>query len=272
MPEGHTIHRLARNLLRDLKGCTVVASSPQGRFTEGAAVLDGARILRTDALGKHLFVDAEPVEGPPVTLHVHLGLFGRFRRHRTPGPEPKGALRLRLAGPEWTWDLSGPTACSLMGDDEIAGLTARLGPDPLRSDSDAGRFVTRAGRSRTAIGALLMDQSVVAGVGNVYRSELCFRLGIDPRVPGRDLDEAQLRVLWADAAALLRVGVRLGRIVTVDPNELDPDGPPRTPAGLRRDERLYVYRRHQCLRCGGPVEWFDLANRRAYACGVDQAR
>lgn len=272
MPEGHTIHRLARNLARDLAGRPVTASSPQGRFVAGAGRLDGAVIIGTDALGKHLFLDAEPPDGPPVGLHVHLGLFGRFRRSRTPGPEPRGALRLRLTGADWTWDLSGPTACDLIDDDDRSALLARLGPDPLRADADAERFVARAQRSRTAIGTLLMDQSVIAGVGNVYRSELCFRLGIDPRVPGRDVGEDRLRLLWADAATLLRLGVRLGRIVTVDPTELDPDGPPRTAASLRKAERVYVYRRHECLRCGHPVEWFDLANRRVYACPVEQAR
>jgi formamidopyrimidine-DNA glycosylase len=270
VPEGHTIHRLARDLRRDLAGRPVAASSPQGRFADGAAAFDGSTLATTDAVGKHLFLRFD--DPPETLLHVHLGLFGKLRRARTGALAPRDAIRLRLEGPEWSWDLSGPTACELIDDDGFELLRDRLGPDPLRRDADPERFVARAGRSARAIGALLLDQTVIAGVGNVYRSELCFRHGIDPRVPGRDLDPDLLRDLWDDTVALLAIGVRLGRIVTVDPADAAVTPTRKTAAGLTRDQRLYVYRRQSCLRCGAPVEWFDLANRRAYACPVEQSR
>jgi len=276
VPEGHTIHRLARDLRRDLSGRAVSASSPQGRFAGGAASFDGSTLTATDAVGKHLFLRFDDrtgsTDGPESLLHIHLGLFGKLRRVRAPADPARDAIRLRLEGSEWTWDLSGPTACELIDDDGLDRLRDRLGPDPLRADADPKRFVARAGSSRRPIGSLLLDQAVIAGVGNVYRSELCFRHGIDPRVPGRQLDPDVLHDLWDDAVALLNIGVRLGRIVTVDPADACVQPARSTAARLTRDQRLYVYRRQSCLRCGAPVEWFDLANRRAYACPVEQPR
>jgi len=270
MPEGHTIHRLARELRRDLRGRTLEVSSPQGRFAHGAEVLDGAALAKAWAHGKHLFLELDPPEAPPERLHIHLGLFGKFRRRATPAPEPYGAVRLRFAGPEWTWDLSGPTACELLDDDGRDRILARLGPDPLRPRTDPEPFISAVTRSKRSIGVLLMDQSVIAGVGNVYRSELCFRHGIDPRRRGVDLDRDTVAAMWDDTVALLTVGVRLGRIVTVDPDDPCLETPRTTMAKLPRADRLYVYRRQHCRRCDAPVEWFELANRRVYACPVEQ--
>ena len=81
----------------------------------GAEVLDGAVLTKAWAHGKHLFLELDAPTGPE-RLHIHLGLFGKFRRHRSPAADPVGEIRLRFAGPEWTWDLSGPTACELLDD------------------------------------------------------------------------------------------------------------------------------------------------------------
>ncbi|HMR97385.1 MAG TPA: hypothetical protein PKE05_17760 [Microthrixaceae bacterium] len=94
MPEGHIIHRLAREIRSTLDGAPVLASSPQGRFADGAAVIDRHRLVRTDAWGKYLFCDF----GTGEILHVHLGLIGKFRRRSTPPPDPVGIVRLRLVG------------------------------------------------------------------------------------------------------------------------------------------------------------------------------
>lgn len=249
MPEGHTIHRLARRLGRDIAGRTVRASSPQGRFADGAAELDGRRAEATEAHGKHLLVRFE--EG--LTLHVHLGLFGRMQRRRDPAAEPRGAVRLRLATDRVAWDLRGPTACRLVDAGEVAALLARLGPDPLRPDDDPADALERIGRSRRAIGDLLLDQSIVAGIGNVYRCEILHLLGIAPRRPGRDTTPEERREMWRLAGELMEEGVRLGRIVTVP--QPDPDG-----------ARLHVYRRSECLSCGGPVTREPLGARPVHWC------
>lgn len=257
MPEGHTIHRLARTLLRDLRGDALRASSPQGRAVELAAAIDDTRLEQTDAHGKHLLARFSSGD----TVHVHLGLYGRVGRRRSPALEPRGLIRLRLEGERWTEDLSGPTACERLDPAQEAALLARLGPDPLRADADPERFAANLARRRIGIGAALLDQSVIAGVGNVYRAEALHALGMDPRRPARDLRAEEVDLLWATVARMLSDGVREGRIRTVE----------RVPGRrLRRGEAVHVYRQSACRACGGPVERFEQAARTMYACAACQ--
>lgn len=257
MPEGHTIHRAARDQGRLLAGHAVAATSPQGRFTAGAAAIDGRTLDGVDAHGKHLFYRFDG----PLLLHVHLGLFGTFRTHRGEAPEPRGAIRLRLVVPDVAIDLRGPTACELMDPADEATLLARLGPDPLRDDADPERAWARIHRSRRAIGALLMDQSVIAGVGNVYRAEALHVMGIHPMRAGRDVGRDEFDALWRTIDTMLHDGVRSGRIVTVSAADA---GKPRS--RLRRGERTYVYRQPSCRRCGAKITPWELEGRRAWAC------
>ena len=103
MPEGHTIHRLARDHRTWWQGEPLALTSPQGRFADGARMLDQCVLEGVDAVGKHLLY-----RFGDTTLHVHLGLFGRFRSYRVP-PRPGGSVRLRMAGadPQWTYLLIG---------------------------------------------------------------------------------------------------------------------------------------------------------------------
>lgn len=244
-------------------GQPVAADSPQGRFDDGARLIDGRVLAETDAWGKHLFHRYDDV-----WLHVHLGLYGTFRDGLLPAPDPRGALRLRLLGAGHWLELRGPTACEVLTDDERASILGRLGPDPLRRRPDIDAFVSRVVRSRSAIGTMLMDQAVVAGVGNVYRAEALFRQRLDPFRPGREHDAAQLRTLWDDLVVLLRAGVRAGRIVTTVPDD-------RTrPAGRpRRVDAHYVYGRAglPCRVCTTPVLDRQVAARRLFWCPVCQA-
>lgn len=261
MPEGHTIHRLARDQRRDLVGRPVRASSPQGRFGAGAEVLDGATPTRIEAFGKHLFHHYDSGD----SLHVHLGLIGKFDRCSTPPPEPVGEVRLRLEGSDHTWDLRGPMICALVGPDQVDAVIGKLGPDPLRRDASPARFVDRVRRSPKPIAALLLDQTVVAGIGNVFRAEMLFLAGIDPETPGRSLCEEQVAELWTLARELLRAGVRRNRIVTVRPDELD--GPV---SRVTRAEATYVYHREICRRCGSTIQQLEIAGRRIDRCPTCQ--
>lgn len=261
MPEGHTIHRLARDQRRDLIGRPVRASSPQGRFAEGAARLDGAIPQRVDAWGKHLFHTFATGD----VLHVHLGLIGTFARRASPPPPPVGAVRLRLAGEAATWDLSGPMICAIVTPGDVEAISARLGPDPLRGDADPHRFVERVQRSRTPIGGLLLDQYVIAGIGNVFRAEVLWALGIDPARPGRDLSTEEVRAIWDWLHRQLALGLRRNRIVTVDPKALG-----TTVARISRQDAVAVYHRLDCTRCGGPVRRLAVAGRRIDACPTCQ--
>ncbi|MEY2446090.1 MAG: endonuclease, partial [Ilumatobacteraceae bacterium] len=91
MPEGHTIHRIAIDHSAILRGKSVAVSSPQGRFAADAALIDGVRLRRIEAYGKHLFYSwSNGLVG-----HVHLGLFGRFRVHRGNAPSDAPTVRMR---------------------------------------------------------------------------------------------------------------------------------------------------------------------------------
>ena len=167
MPEGHTIRRLALDLNKTLKPGPVAASSPQGPFSEGAAHLDGKRLIDADSWGKHLFCE---FKGAPL-LHIHLGLIGKLRQFPA-DREVEGAIRLRLIGEEKLWDLTGPMVCSLIDDDDQHVIIDKLGPDPLRTDSDPEVFAERLSRRRIPIAAALLDQKVIAGIGTVSYTHL----------------------------------------------------------------------------------------------------
>ena len=257
MPEGHTIHRIARDQFAALGHHAVSVTSPQGRFAGGAALVDGTVLDGIDAWGKHLFYR---FDGGGV-IHVHLGLFGRFFAvDAAPAEEGLRQVRLRLVGPEGGFDLTGPTACELIDAPEVKAITDRLGPDPLRPGADPGRAWAKLSRRRTPIGVAIMDQSVVAGVGNVFRAESLYVHGIHPERPSETLERPEWDALWATLAKMLRAGLRSGRIVTV---------PRRDPAA--RDGRTrYVYRQEHCGRCSTAIRRWDLAGRWAYACETCQ--
>jgi endonuclease VIII len=264
VPEGHTIHRLARHHKAVFGGRPVRVSSPQGRFVDGAAILDGRILQTTDAYGKHLF---HRFDGDR-WLHIHLGLYGKFSEGPLPAPRPWGALRLRFEGDATYADLRGPTQCELVTPREKTAIAERLGPDPLRRNADGDRAGARIARSRVAIGALLMDQSVLAGVGNVYRAEVLYRAGVNPYRMGRDLGSETWSAMWDDLRTLMRDGLRRGRIITTLP--ADRDSPGRR---VLRDDAHYVYRRAglPCRRCGTEIRTAVMVARNLFWCPVCQA-
>ena len=264
MPEGHTIHRIAKDHAPLLVDRDVIVTSPQGRFEAGAARLTGRRVERIEAHGKHLFQWWTGGEA----LHIHLGLFGKFRvANAATARQPTGATRVRWQTAATTIDLAGPNACELLGPDEVAAIVGRLGPDPLHADADAGSALRRIAASRRPIGDLLLDQAVLAGVGNVYRAEALFVNAIWPERSGSTLSDDELQALWSTVAAMLRQGVRDNRIVTVDPRELG-----STKAKLPAGKATYVYKRDFCLRCATAIVALDLGGRSCYACPSCQRR
>jgi len=258
MPEGHTIHRAARDHEEALGGQLVKVSSPQGRF-DVAALVDPngcARLRGVEAHGKHLFYFFGHGRGRSRIVHVHLGLFGKFYRRRTPAPPPRATTRLRLEGEKTTLDLVGPTASDIVTSKQVRAITDRLGPDPLRKDADPATFFARVARTRTPIGALLLDQSVISGVGNVYRAEVLHLVGVHPETPGNAIPLERVRAMWRLASRLLRRGVEEKRIVTTDIH--------------RRGERTHVYGRKVCASCKGDVLTYTLRARRVHYCRTCQ--
>ncbi|WP_030226305.1 Fpg/Nei family DNA glycosylase [Actinoalloteichus caeruleus] len=263
MPEGHTLHRLARRHRELFVGAPVEVTSPQGRFAAEASRLDGRVLVAAEAHGKHLL---HRYEAAPV-VHIHLGLYGTFTEGARPAPEPVGQVRLRLVGGDHWTDLRGPNTCRLLDDHEVDALVDRLGPDPLRPDADPERAWARMSRSGRSVAALLLDQSVLAGAGNVYRAEVLFRHGVDPMTPGRLIDRELWEALWKDLVDLMADGVRTGRIDTVA-EEHEPHRMGRPPRQDRHGGEVYVYRRdgQPCLVCGVEVRMRDLGGRKLYWC------
>lgn len=339
MPEGHSVHRIARQFDRNLVGHVLQASSPQGRFAEGAAVISGREATQVRAVGKQMFLEFDG----DVWLRVHLGMYGawdfagdivadptiasangrmgqtnqrgtvlpdgalpadpvwdaagensltsigaprRTRVHvrmseQTTGlgqddddqwpPPVVGQVRLRLLSEVTCADLRGPTACELRTADEVIATIAKLGPDPLVDDPREGeeRFTATVRRKPTSIALLLMDPSVVSGIGNVYRAELLFRARLNPHTPGRDVPEDVVRALWRDWSELLVVGVETGQMMTMD--DLDPAA--WRAAMASRDDRHWVYHRAglPCRVCGTSIVVEELATRKLYWCPNCQA-
>ena len=327
MPEGHSVHRIARQFDRNFVGREVLASSPQGRFAEGASVLNGREAVEVRAVGKQMFLAFDG----DVWLRVHLGMYGawdfageieidptiasangrmgqtnqrgtdldlvmddagenslssigaprRARVHvrmseQTRGlgddvtddwpPPIVGQVRLRLLTSVTSADLRGPTACELQSPDEVQATIAKLGPDPLVDDLATGeeRFVAAVRRKPTPIGLLLMDQSVVSGIGNVYRAELLYRALLDPHTPGKLVPEELVREIWRDWARLLVIGVETGQMMTMD--DLDPEAYRRAMAS--RDDRHWVYHRAglPCRVCGTEIVLEEMGARKLYWC------
>lgn len=315
MPEGHSVHRIARQFTANFDGRVVRASSPQGRFADGAARLDGLVMHETFAVGKQMFSRFD--DG--LWLRVHLGIYGawdftgqvtttlgqtgeysrkhpsvrvedsrgetslasigaprrtrlRMAEHESEGelaqwpPEPVGQVRLRLLTDATCADLRGPTACEVLDEAQVDAQIAKLGPDPLvhRGKRAEQRFVDAVTRRRTPIGILLMDQSVVAGIGNVYRAEILYRAGIDPHRPGASITVDEARALWADWTKLLRIGVEVGQMMTIDGLR----GQRRLDALRNREDRHWVYGRagEPCRRCGTPIALEEMQARKLYWC------
>ncbi|MEV0615213.1 DNA-formamidopyrimidine glycosylase family protein [Nonomuraea sp. NPDC050404] len=240
------IHRHAREQHAALAGHVLRAAGPQGRFD--ARPYDGRLLRSVEAVGKHLLYHFD--DAPAV--HVHLGMRGIFLRHDDPDTPPRGGTRLRLATDEAAYDLIAPIRCEGLSAPDVAALRASLGPDPLRSDASAHDAVRRLTAFRGAVGAAVLDQKVWAGIGNAWRAELLFLVGLHPGA--RDVDASVAGRLWEAAGTYMALGRDAGQVVS------DPAAP---------DER-WVYKRERCRRCGAAVRTWQLASRTAYACPLDQ--
>ncbi|WP_420178259.1 Fpg/Nei family DNA glycosylase [Paenarthrobacter sp. TA1.8] len=290
MPEGHSVHRLARQFQDVFGGRCLDVSSPQGRFAVGAELLTGHAMVEATAHGKQLFLRFDH----ELFLHVHLGLYGAWsfggdssftgassigapRRigEREAGPSsddgdyagpppPVGAVRVRLVSGHGWADLRGATTCAAITAAEAAAVLARLGPDPLHNRrGDREEFIRRLRRRKTAVALLLMDQSVLAGVGNIYRAEVLFRQAVDPWTPGSSIDAETAGRLWDDTVDTMSDGVRDGRIVTTPPTLWTGGGAVAPDADAH-----FVYKRDgmPCRACGTLVGMTEIGARKLYWC------
>ncbi|PNH01897.1 hypothetical protein TSOC_012173 [Tetrabaena socialis] len=247
MVEGHQCHRVAAAHRKLLLGRAFQARSPNGRFREGAQAINGKQLERIEVHGKNLFyffapghaaaaagpaaAPAPPAPPPPstVVLHFHFGMSGAFRTMALPGLEPTPTTRLELVNK----DLGVVAHLSAMTVDHGAldfyeSKAALLGPDPLREDADKELLWAKVTRSRKSIGLVLMDQSMIAGVGNIYRAEILFKAAVHPETPAAAITREQFDRIWYHCVDLLQQGFVGGSIITVDPEEAEVLGRPWT--------------------------------------------
>ncbi|MET1232845.1 MAG: DNA-formamidopyrimidine glycosylase family protein [Candidatus Limnocylindrales bacterium] len=244
MPEGDTLFRTAAVLRDILLGRTLV--SARGR--PGGAQLErlvGGRFLRVESIGKHLLIDVDR----GLSLHTHLGLHGSWHRYRTGEPWRRGANRAVAV-------LEVPGAVAVCFDAPTVDLIETralglhpvlraLGPDLVTSevatDALVGRL--RALPPETPVGEALLDQRVMAGLGNVYRSEVCFVERVDPFRTLASLSDPTLAGLVETGRTLIRANRMAPARTTV-------------PGARRPGERLWVYGRagRPCRRCGGVIQ------------------
>ena len=166
-----------------------------------------------------------------------------------------------MIGKKKSFDLNGPNCCELITGKEHDELRLRLGEDPLRKDASSETVWQKVQNSRSAIGSLLLNQSVIAGVGNVYRAEILFLLGIHPQRPAKEIGRETFDKMWDLTVDLLQIGVKYNRIITASFN---PSG--KVPKRQKSSERLNIYKRVRCPACAAPVKTWHLANRKMYAC------
>ena len=239
MPEGDTVFRTARLLTAALGASTLV--SAEVRHPRYATVdLVGRTVLEVASVGKHLFVRFD--EG--LSLHNHLRMDGGWRisapgeRWRAPAHQVRVVLATarRVAIGVRLHDLA------LVRTERETELVGRLGPDLLGagwSEESAAEATRRlAAVPGRELGLALLDQTIMAGIGNVYRSELCFLLGVSPWVAVVDVDAA--RAVGLARELLLRNATAAVRNTTGD---------------RRPGRQLWVYGRagRSCFRCGTPV-------------------
>ncbi len=297
MPEGHTVHRVARLFDALFVGHPIEASSPQGRFSQGATSISGRTIVAVEAVGKQLFIDLDN----DLVVRVHLGIYGAWdvathpdnsevaqvltslgaprSRARRFGeaegdrdapdlfpPLPIGQVRLRLVTKDVVADLRGPTACEVITREAADAVRERLGPDPLVTKGPRGQkvFTQRLLATKRPIGLVLMDQSVVAGIGNVYRAEILFRHRLDPFRPASSHSPELAAALWRDWGALLRDGVATGVMLTRD----DLSSSEKKKALRSPKDRHWVYKRQgqECRVCGSLIAMDVMAARKLYFC------
>ncbi|MDJ0350519.1 DNA-formamidopyrimidine glycosylase family protein [Cryobacterium sp. PH29-G1] len=247
-------------------------ASANGRMGQtnqhGTELKDGAEAPTFDAAGENSIFSI----GAPRRTRVRMSEQEKeIDLADTFPPEPVGQVRVRLLSDTVCADLRGPTACEVLDPAQVDAVIGKLGPDPELDNTPeaAERFVTTVRKKPTPIGRLLMDQSVVSGIGNVYRAEMLFRAGLNPHAPGKSLSDATVRALWRDWAHLLHIGVATGQMMTMDQLE----GDQYRLAMKNRADRHWVYKREglPCRVCGTHIVLEEMAARKLYWCPRCQA-
>jgi len=260
MPEGHKTHYIARQHSDWLAGRALQVTSPQGRFRQDARKVSGQVLESCRAFGKHLFYEFESGR----RIHVHLGRYGKYRVLDSPPPKPVGAVRMRLVSDRQTIDITGPTTCRVIDQAMQNEVISQLGPDPLAGGSKF-KVWENLTKSSKPIGALLLDQKVLAGVGNIFRAELLFEIGMNPELTGQSMSRQQFDQLWKSLTRMMKVGLKYGKIITVRSGETKV-----RLKDLEGNDRFRIYGGTVCPSCGDSIDTIEIASRKLYWCPTCQ--
>jgi len=246
MPEGDTIHAVARALKPELVGRRLTLLEAHQRPVPWGP---GALVTACEAVGKHLYVHFETALGQRF-VRVHLGMKGSWHRYRPAEAWQRNpnSRRLVLATSDWLFVCFGPKEVEV----GLRPKASHLGPDLLAAEPHIyymSEIVARARRVELDLGDLLLTQTVACGIGNVYKSETLFLERLDPWRATASVSDVQLVAIYQRAQALMRENLERGgwRMTT-----------PRSGAAGDRvhgGQRYWVYRRanRPCRRCGRPV-------------------
>ena len=236
MPEGDTVYRTATHLNAALVGGELIRCDI--RVPAFATVdLTGDIIEGVVSRGKHLMIRVGDH-----SIHSHLKMEGSWHlyRHGTKWRRPEWQARAILATAEWIAVGFQLGTLDVLGRGDEASVIGHLGPDLLGPDWNEDEALSRlAAVPERAIGLALLDQRVMAGLGNVYRNELCFLSGALPTRPVGEIENPAKLVALAH------------RLIVANKDRVD-----RTTTGVLRGETDWVYRRagKPCLRCGTRIE------------------
>lgn len=250
MPEGDTIHRVARTLRPALEGATVTAAEAHPRTGVSAGRMVGRVVRRVEARGKHLLIWLQAGNGEPadraadLVLQTHLRMTGSWHLYRQgqPWQRPAAQRTVSLETADWVAVCFNAPICALLTAAQVARhpVLSTLGPDLSGEAPDLSEARRRldAHGSRPLLDVLL-DQRVFTGVGNVYKSELCWLHRLHPLTSVGRIDAATRDALLADAARLLARNVAATSSARVTTTAGEPGN-------------LYVYGRggKPCRRCG----------------------
>ena len=280
MPELPEVETVRRSLLPYLPGARVqqvIVRHPKVVLTP--LPLEGDRFSRLDRHGKLLMLGLESGR----TLLVHLGLTGQltyrdpqredrpFQRHPTTGLQRSlqhevdahthVSLELDGGGALHYRDIRKFGKLRLADSAQRLAQLARMGPDPLTDAWQWERFLGQVKKSHRPIKAVLLDQAVAAGVGNIYADEALFLAGIRPSSRAHRLSAARLKKLFEAVPQVLQQGIHYGGTTLSD--YLDAEGNPGS-----NQEQLWAYGRYgqPCRRCGTTVEKSTVAQRTSSWC------
>jgi endonuclease-8 len=246
LPEGDTIWRTAAALRRRIGGKLVSDARPAA-----IARLKGRRVESVEPNGKHLLMRFEG----GIALHSHMRMTGSWHLYRRGEPwrQPQWRATAVLSFDDVVAVCFAAPVMELVRDAQAP--VAHLGPDILVDPFDLDTVIRRARLSEAAtLGELLLEQRVCAGIGNIYKSEALWALGLDAWMPPAELDDGRFRRLYLTARDLMRRNLVTGG-KSRDPDDMTP-GSSRDPDGRsigRRRHAVHGRGGRPCPRCGTPI-------------------